>query len=303
MSEFESFETVTEWLHVLHLEQYTAAFQRAGLATLHQCRSLTTDQLECMGITLPGHRRRILASLLKTHGIGQTKTGNNKPSPGSIPREENSSCKERDKNETVSPSLRKRQKPVPRERRVSRKKEESGDIAEHKPLPRPRQMPPRIGKTSESGREMEHPVPEERTKFSTNDSVNCSPSTSLPPIPPRNTLNCPPVLFIPHLNPTANPTDITPELKRRGPVARGRIVTQSFILHNHTVDKPVPSSQTQKLPIQPVTGHLPRDGVRKTPAASIDIQATPLPTKVDVLSNWKTPILRDISAQLPIAHR
>lgn len=319
MSEFESFETVAQWLHVLHLEQYTAEFQRAGLATLHQCHSLTADQLECMGITLPGHRRRILASLIKMHGIGQlqpiqlkktqclAQTGHDKAWPGSIPREENSICKEREKNyEKLSPSLRTRQKPVPRERQVSRIKEESGDVAEHKPMPRPRQMPRRTGKTNESGGEMEHPVPKERTRFSINDSVKSSPSTfdtSLPSIPPRRTLNCPPVCFIPHLNPTApNPTPVTHELKRRAS-AQGRIVTQSLILRDQTADKPVPSSQTQTLPIQPLTGHLSRDGVRKTPGASIDIQVPPLPPKVGVLSNCQPPISWDILAQPPTAHR
>lgn len=318
MSEFESFETVTQWLHVLHLEQYTAAFQRAGLATLHQCRSLTADQLEYMGITLPGHRRRILASLIKTHDIGQpqhiqlkktqslAQTGNDKARPGSIPQEENSICNKKEKNdETVSPSLRTREKPVPRDRQVSRIKEELRDVAEHKPMPRPRQMPPGTDKTSKSDGEMKHPVAKERTKFSTNDSVKSCPSafdTSLPPIPRRTTLDCPPMCFIP--NPTApNPTPVSPELKRRPPVARGRIVTQSLILHNQTVDKPVPSSQTRTLPPQPLTGHLSRDGVRKTPAASIDVQVPPLPPKVGVLPNCQPPISRGILTQIPTAHR
>lgn len=289
MSEFDSFETVTQWLNVLHLEQYTAAFQRAGLVTLHQCHNLTADQLECMGITLPGHRRRILASLIKTHGSGQpqclAQTGIAKVWPGSIQREENSICKEREKNETVSPSLRTRQKPIPRERQVLRIKEELGVMAAHKPMPRPRQMPPRTGKTSESGGQMKHPVPKERTKSSTNDSVKSSPSTfdtSLPPIPPRSTLNCPPVCFIPHLNPTA--LSLSSEC-------------------DQTADKPVPSSQSQTLPIQPPTGHLSRDGARKTLGASIDVQAPPLPPKVGVLFNCQPTISRDILAQPSTAHR
>lgn len=312
MSEFESFETVTQWLHVLHLEQYTTSFQRAGLATLHQCRSLTADQLECMGITLPGHRRRILASLIKTHAISEpqpiqlkkpqclAQTGNDKALPGSIPKVENSICEERVKNdETGSPSLITRQKPVPRERQVCRTKEELGDVAEHKPMPKPRQMPPRTGKTSESGREREHPVPKERTKFSTNDSVKSSSTfdTSLPPIPTRSTLNCPPVCFIPHLNPPApNPTPVTPELKRQAPLARG-------ILCDQTADKPVLSSQTQTLPIQPLTGHLSMDGVRKTPGAFIDVQAPPLPPKVGVLPNCQPPISWDTLVQPNTDHR
>uniref|UniRef100_A0AAX7UCG5 ArfGAP with RhoGAP domain, ankyrin repeat and PH domain 1 n=1 Tax=Astatotilapia calliptera TaxID=8154 RepID=A0AAX7UCG5_ASTCA len=68
MSQSESCANVGEWLGVLRLEQYSDAFQSAGYATLQQCRSLTPEQLECIGITLPGHQRRILASLNKTHG-------------------------------------------------------------------------------------------------------------------------------------------------------------------------------------------------------------------------------------------
>uniref|UniRef100_A0A669EET3 ArfGAP with RhoGAP domain, ankyrin repeat and PH domain 1 n=1 Tax=Oreochromis niloticus TaxID=8128 RepID=A0A669EET3_ORENI len=68
MSQSESCANVGEWLGVLRLEQYCDAFQSAGYATLQQCRSLTPEQLECIGITLPGHQRRILASLNKTHG-------------------------------------------------------------------------------------------------------------------------------------------------------------------------------------------------------------------------------------------
>uniref|UniRef100_A0A671W8L5 ArfGAP with RhoGAP domain, ankyrin repeat and PH domain 1 n=1 Tax=Sparus aurata TaxID=8175 RepID=A0A671W8L5_SPAAU len=57
----ESRVTVLDWLCVLRLEQYFEAFQSAGLVTLRQCRDLRPDQLEQMGITLPGHQRRILA--------------------------------------------------------------------------------------------------------------------------------------------------------------------------------------------------------------------------------------------------
>uniref|UniRef100_A0A8D3E6W2 ArfGAP with RhoGAP domain, ankyrin repeat and PH domain 1 n=1 Tax=Scophthalmus maximus TaxID=52904 RepID=A0A8D3E6W2_SCOMX len=65
---------VWDWLCVLRLEQYSEAFRNAGLATLRQCHNLTPDHLECMGITLPGHQRRILASLNKTHGNRDTQS-------------------------------------------------------------------------------------------------------------------------------------------------------------------------------------------------------------------------------------
>uniref|UniRef100_A0A7N6F938 ArfGAP with RhoGAP domain, ankyrin repeat and PH domain 1 n=1 Tax=Anabas testudineus TaxID=64144 RepID=A0A7N6F938_ANATE len=63
---------VWDWLRVLHLEQYSEAFRSAGLATLQQCRNLTPDTLELMGIILPGHQRRILTSLSKTHSHRDT---------------------------------------------------------------------------------------------------------------------------------------------------------------------------------------------------------------------------------------
>uniref|UniRef100_A0A8C9YQI3 ArfGAP with RhoGAP domain, ankyrin repeat and PH domain 1 n=1 Tax=Sander lucioperca TaxID=283035 RepID=A0A8C9YQI3_SANLU len=66
--------TVWDWLCVLRLEQYSEAFRSEGLATLGQCRNLTPDQLERMGITLPGHQRRILASLNKTLGNSDTQS-------------------------------------------------------------------------------------------------------------------------------------------------------------------------------------------------------------------------------------
>uniref|UniRef100_A0AAQ4PWQ0 ArfGAP with RhoGAP domain, ankyrin repeat and PH domain 1 n=1 Tax=Gasterosteus aculeatus aculeatus TaxID=481459 RepID=A0AAQ4PWQ0_GASAC len=74
MSHSEPRATVSDWLCVLRLEQYSEAFRTAGLATFRQCRNLTPDQLERMGITLPGHRRRILASLTKTNGNGNTES-------------------------------------------------------------------------------------------------------------------------------------------------------------------------------------------------------------------------------------
>uniref|UniRef100_A0AAZ3S531 Uncharacterized protein n=1 Tax=Oncorhynchus tshawytscha TaxID=74940 RepID=A0AAZ3S531_ONCTS len=66
MSEADGCVSVWEWLCVLHLDQYFPVFQDAGFGTLLECQGLTQDQLEMIGITLPGHRKRILASLQKT---------------------------------------------------------------------------------------------------------------------------------------------------------------------------------------------------------------------------------------------
>lgn len=287
---------------MLHLQQYCAAFQRAGLATLHQCRSLSADQLECMGITLPGHRRRILTSLFKTHGIGEPNPPQCVAETGYvIPGEENSTHKEGEERdrETVSPSDR-RQKPLPRERHVSRVKEEPGDGAQHKPMPRPRRMPPRITQKGNSVGGMEQPVPKERTRFSANV---CSPSTvdaSLPPIPQRSTLNCPPVCFTSHLNLTPpNAPSASPDLKRRAPVTRGRVVSQSLILADKKREKP------GTLGLQPLTGPSSRDGGRSTLATSsraypsTDTHAPPLPPKAGVFTNCQPSIPQCISAQPP----
>ncbi|XP_076591200.1 arf-GAP with Rho-GAP domain, ANK repeat and PH domain-containing protein 1 isoform X2 [Chaetodon auriga] len=235
MAQSESCATVWDWLCVLRLEQYSEAFQSAGLATLQQCRNLTADHLERMGITLPGHRRRILASLSKTHGSGDThcqlvQSENDqrleetrhvkvlpRERPVPIPVEEKPILKEREKRngETSRPTPREREgKPVPRERQVSRMKEESGDGGEKKPVPGQRQRPPRGGKEDERDGgidgERERPVPKERTKFRPSAPVDCHPSpllsptsdTSLPPVPPRSTPNCPPQRFTSPLSPS-----------------------------------------------------------------------------------------------------
>uniref|UniRef100_A0AAZ3SKD8 ArfGAP with RhoGAP domain, ankyrin repeat and PH domain 1 n=1 Tax=Oncorhynchus tshawytscha TaxID=74940 RepID=A0AAZ3SKD8_ONCTS len=67
MSEAEGCVSVWEWLCALHLDQYFPVFQDAGFGTLLECQGLTQDQLETIGIKLPGHRKRILVSLQKTH--------------------------------------------------------------------------------------------------------------------------------------------------------------------------------------------------------------------------------------------
>lgn len=284
-------------MHVLHLEQYSAAFQRAGLATLHQCHSLSADQLECMGITLPGHRRRILASLLKAHGVGEPGLiESRKPQssgPLSTPREENSTCGEREggDGETWSPSPSTRPKPVPRERQVSRRKEDCGDGAEHKPMPTPRRMPRASGKQSESVGGMEQPVPKKRTSLCATVSTPTASDTSLPPIPQRSTPNCPPVCFTSHLNhPPPSPASASPGLKRRSPVARERAGCQSLILADKASHKPGRSVQPGTLSVQPPGS----DGARQTPA---------LPPKVGVLTNCHHSSPQCISAHPPLACR
>lgn len=258
MSQCESCATVLEWLCVLRLEQYSEAFQSAGLETLQQCRNLTADQLEQMGITLPGHRRRILASLNKTHGNSDphsqltesdrdqrfVETAHAKvlpiEMPVPIPVEENLVLKEREQRdgETSKPTPREREKPVPRERQVSRMKEDGGDGGdggEKKPVPGQRPTEPRGGKEEERDGERERPVPKERTKFRPSAPVDCHPSPlvsptfdiSLPPVPPRCTPNCPPQRFTSPLSPSPPPrTPASPELDRHAPAVQSRSVSQ-----------------------------------------------------------------------------
>ncbi|XP_055479624.1 arf-GAP with Rho-GAP domain, ANK repeat and PH domain-containing protein 1 isoform X2 [Psammomys obesus] len=59
--------SVAEWLRALHLEQYTALFEQHGLLRATDCRGLSDAGLLAMGMHLPGHRRRVLAGLLRAH--------------------------------------------------------------------------------------------------------------------------------------------------------------------------------------------------------------------------------------------
>ncbi|XP_061846141.1 arf-GAP with Rho-GAP domain, ANK repeat and PH domain-containing protein 1 isoform X2 [Colius striatus] len=56
---------VSSWLASLHLEQYSASFQRSGLRAVGDCRGLAEPGLRRLGVLLPGHRRRILLALHK----------------------------------------------------------------------------------------------------------------------------------------------------------------------------------------------------------------------------------------------
>ncbi|XP_051252883.1 arf-GAP with Rho-GAP domain, ANK repeat and PH domain-containing protein 1 isoform X2 [Dicentrarchus labrax] len=286
MSHPESCTTVWDWLCVLRLEQYSEAFQSAGLETLRQCRSLTQDQLEQMGITLPGHRRRILASLNKTHGNNDTQsdthahpvqsqqdqrleeTGHVKvlqrERPVPIPVEEKPVLKEMKKRdeETLKPTPREREKPVPRERQVSKMKEESGG-GEKKPVPGQRQVVPRGGGGEEEERdggidgERERPVPKERTKFRPGPTVDCHSNslvppvsdTSLPPVPPRSTLNCPPQPFTSPLSPSLPArTPVSP--KRDRPALKAPAI-QSRSVSQSSSPTSTPTHSPSQAPLHP----------------------------------------------------
>ncbi|XP_062442692.1 arf-GAP with Rho-GAP domain, ANK repeat and PH domain-containing protein 1 [Rhea pennata] len=56
---------VAVWLAALHLDQYVDGFERNELRTVADCRALTDEALTCLGVVLPGHRKRILLGLQK----------------------------------------------------------------------------------------------------------------------------------------------------------------------------------------------------------------------------------------------
>lgn len=74
--------SVTEWLRALHLEQYAGLFEQHGLVWATECQGLSDTRLLDMGMLLPGHRRRILAGLLRTH---TPPTPAPRPSPRPVP--------------------------------------------------------------------------------------------------------------------------------------------------------------------------------------------------------------------------
>lgn len=320
----------------LHLEQYCEAFQSAGLATLGQCRGLTADHLEQMGITLPGHQKRILASLNKTQSprVRREKDWSSEDEahsrarlrdrPVPIPGEDKAAHKSRD-GETPRPLPRERERPVPKERQVSKSKEQSGDEGEKKPVPGQRHTG--LKEAREGGTEGEKkPVPKERTKFRTTppaDSPPPVPSMSepfLPPVPPRSTLNCPPQRFTSPRSPSpAARTSVSPRPERRAvkaPTAQARSVSPvSTPVHTPTQAPPQPptfpsaQARPQTLAVLPVAVHQ-GDGGRKasptSPAGALpgeDRNAPPLPPKGGGTPKGPPPLPQRFPGQSPNTHR
>ncbi|XP_041669504.1 arf-GAP with Rho-GAP domain, ANK repeat and PH domain-containing protein 1-like isoform X2 [Cheilinus undulatus] len=328
MSQPESRATVSDWLCMLRLEQYSEAFRSAGLTTLGQCRNLTPDQLEQMGITLPGHRRRILASLNKTLGNVDTKSDTQYhlgQSERDLRSEETGLGKvpQRDRPVPV---------PVPRERQVSRMKEESGDGAEKTPVPvqRPTAQRGEVDEERDGGKDgkRERPVPKERTKFRSSPPVDCQPcpqispttDTSLPPVPPRSTPNCPPQRFTSPVSPLPSPrAPASPKLDQRDILAtpvQSRSVSKGPTPTSTPTHTPThaplqppsfPSSpaRPQTLDIQSPSHHVGSDGGRRTSPASPkaspsnDRNAPPLPPKTSSGPKGPPPVPQRIPAQFP----
>ncbi|KAM9441632.1 uncharacterized protein ACWYII_014012 [Salvelinus alpinus] len=220
MSEAEGCVSVWEWLCVLHLDQYLPVFQDAGFGTFLECQGLTQDQLETIGITLPGHRKRILASLQKTlHTNTHTHPEREHNALHTHLAAEGDQREEERAVFTDRPSPVRSERPVPAQRPVSRGER---PVPAQRPVPKERSV-------SRDG-ERPRPVPKERTKYrsvpvetlacvQTYPRPNTTPcpttphssaqDSPLPPIPPRSTPNCPPLRFIP-TSPKSSPTSPKP---------------------------------------------------------------------------------------------
>ncbi|KAK6296465.1 hypothetical protein J4Q44_G00326070, partial [Coregonus suidteri] len=203
MSEVEGCVSVWEWLCVLHLDQYFPVFQDAGFGTLLECQGLTQDQLEMIGITLPGHRKRILASLQKTlHTHTHTHPEREHDALHTHLAAEGDQREEERAVFTDRPSPVGRERPVHAQRPVSRGERpvpaqrpvSRGErpVPAQRPVSRGERPVPKersVSREEERDGERQRPVPKERTKYR---SV------------PVETLDC--VQTSPHPNPTPCPT-------------------------------------------------------------------------------------------------
>lgn len=57
------YRSVAEWLESIRMKRYALHFHSAGLDTMECVLDLTAEDLVQMGITLPGHQKRILYSI------------------------------------------------------------------------------------------------------------------------------------------------------------------------------------------------------------------------------------------------
>lgn len=166
--------SVAEWLQALHLEQYTGLFEQHGMMLATDCQGLSDARLVHMGMLLPGHRRRILAGLLRAH------TAPPIPAPRPAPR------------------------PVPKKRHVFRSAPAPAISLELQPTagedegqptappipPRRSCLPPTCFTTPSTG------VPSMATP-SVTDTSTAAPDPALPPLPAKRHLMEPSVPPVP----------------------------------------------------------------------------------------------------------
>ncbi|XP_036821129.1 arf-GAP with Rho-GAP domain, ANK repeat and PH domain-containing protein 1 isoform X1 [Oncorhynchus mykiss] len=284
MSEAEGCVSLWEWLCVLHLDQYFPVFQDAGFGTLLECQGLTQDQLETIGITLPGHRKRILASLQKTL---HTNTHTHPESePDALHTHLAAEGDQREEERAVftdRPSPVGSERPVPAQRPVSRGERpvpaQRPVLRGERPVPAQRPVPKERSVSREGERDGERPVPaqrpvpKERTKYRSVpvETLDCvqtypRPNTSpcpttphssaqdspLPPIPPRSTPNCPPLRFI-HTSPKNSPTAPKPRSEHNN--LNTPITVPPPILTTNPLTLPSPRPCPAPLAIYPPARH------------------------------------------------
>lgn len=337
MSQSEPNTKVLDWLCKLRLEQYMEAFQSTGMETLHECLNLTTNQLDRMGITRPGHQRRILTSLNNMHSVHNTEqTGHaevmQKEVPVPVPvGGENLEGDKRDA-ETRRPTPCERRKPVPKQRCWSKIQENSEEEA-IKPVPGTRNSVPAEKKENDSNLEIEEekekPIPKQRTKFCTSFPIDChsaspvpsSSDSALPPVPPRIN-NCP-------LQHFTTSQSLSPLSLHSGCLRTDQqstlpppVLCRSLPSVSSSISTPVPTeapfpipnvqfteSRPQTLAIQPSALTLSSAGVKTTspvnpgPSASEVKSIPPLPPKVLVGPKGPPPIPQRLQAPSPRTHR
>ncbi|XP_076969798.1 arf-GAP with Rho-GAP domain, ANK repeat and PH domain-containing protein 1 isoform X2 [Tamandua tetradactyla] len=186
--------SVAEWLRALHLEQYSGLFEQHGLVWATECHGLSDARLVDMGILLPGHRRRILAGMLRAHAPPVPAP---RPTPRPVPM----------KRHIFSPSA-----PATPPERLSTAREEEG-LPTAPPIPPRRScLPPVCFSTPAPAAQNPGlpPLPAKRHL----------PELSVPPVPPRTG---PPRLMVslpseeeelsllpPSLPPQPEPEDLPP---------------------------------------------------------------------------------------------
>ncbi|CAL1570258.1 unnamed protein product [Knipowitschia caucasica] len=256
-------KSLPDWLNVLRLEQYEETFLSAGLTTLLECRTLTQERLEQMGINLPGHQRRILSSLSKTLVPCDT--------TASLPQDPHSTFME-EKSEHEDAMM---DKLVPKQRQVLGKKAVLTEDGE---------------KVLTEDVKKVRPVPKQRSKYRAADPVSTDLTlnkVALPPVPPRSTPNCPPHPFTssktpPPISPRQHKQQAMPVVPRRS--------TRSSKSPTHTLDQPPTAPLCQARPLSlpsQLLNYTISNGDRKRISSTVspisppteDTMAPPLPPK------------------------
>uniref|UniRef100_A0A8D2LIV8 ArfGAP with RhoGAP domain, ankyrin repeat and PH domain 3 n=1 Tax=Varanus komodoensis TaxID=61221 RepID=A0A8D2LIV8_VARKO len=66
---------IADWLALVHLERYQGAFRQNGYVRVRDVLSLGRDDLQQLGITATGHRKRLLNLVQRTQGLEKSSVG------------------------------------------------------------------------------------------------------------------------------------------------------------------------------------------------------------------------------------